>query len=97
MKVTHELVDRLAYLSRLEFNAEETARACKDLDRMLGFVDQLNAVNTVGVEPLIHMSNEVNVLRKDKVGKMLSQKEALHNAPKKDDYYFRVPKVLNKK
>ena len=58
-------------------------------------MDKLNEVNTDQVEPLIHMSAEVNVLREDMVNNALTHEEALHNAPKKDSNYFRVPKFLD--
>lgn len=96
MKISEELVDRLAYLSRLEFSGDEKTELGKDLNKMLDFIGKLEDVNTDGVEPLIHMSDEKNVLRPDTVGAMLSQEEALKNAPKKDNFYFRVPKMLDK-
>jgi aspartyl-tRNA(Asn)/glutamyl-tRNA(Gln) amidotransferase subunit C len=53
-------------------------------------------LDTTGVEPLMHMSDEVNVLREDIVGPMLGEEEALKNAPHHDDHYFKVPKVIKK-
>jgi aspartyl-tRNA(Asn)/glutamyl-tRNA(Gln) amidotransferase subunit C len=57
-------------------------------------MDKLNEVNTDNVAPLIHMSEEINVLREDEVNNSLKHDEALFNAPKKDSDYFRVPKFL---
>jgi aspartyl-tRNA(Asn)/glutamyl-tRNA(Gln) amidotransferase subunit C len=51
-------------------------------------------LNTDNVAPLIHMSEEVNVLREDVAKETISHEEALYNAPKKDSDYFRVPKFL---
>ena len=48
------------------------------------------------VEPLIYMSDEVNVLRKDDTIENISQEDALKNAPKKDSDYILVPKVIDK-
>jgi aspartyl-tRNA(Asn)/glutamyl-tRNA(Gln) amidotransferase subunit C len=56
----------------------------------------LNSVDTSGVEPLIFMSDEVNVLREDVAIDTISKNDALKNAPKKDSDYIRIPKVLNK-
>ena len=56
----------------------------------------INEVNTDGVEPLIHMNNEINVLREDIVKETITQEQALKNAPQKDSDYFKIPKVLNK-
>ena len=67
-----------------------------DLGKMLDFVDKLNEIDTEGIDPLIYMSEEVNVLRKDKVSEETSQEDALKNAPEKDSDYFKVPTVLKK-
>ena len=58
---------------------------------------KLNELNTDNVEPLIYMTDEVNVLREDVVKTDMTQEEALKNAPKKDSDYFKVPKVVEKK
>jgi aspartyl-tRNA(Asn)/glutamyl-tRNA(Gln) amidotransferase subunit C len=51
-------------------------------------------VDTTGVEPLTTMSHEINALRNDEVKGQLPRAEVLANAPKKDNKFFRVPKVL---
>ena len=61
---------------------------------MVEWVEKLREVDTDGVEPLTTMSSEVNVLREDQVKEHLPHERALLNAPKKDENYFRVPKVL---
>jgi aspartyl-tRNA(Asn)/glutamyl-tRNA(Gln) amidotransferase subunit C len=94
MKVTDDLIDKLAKLNKLEFDADEKARIKTDLERMLDFVEQLNSLDTNGVEPLIHISDEVNVLRPDVVTESLTQAQALQNAPHHDAFYFKVPKVV---
>ncbi|GAB3828656.1 hypothetical protein GCM10028895_42460 [Pontibacter rugosus] len=66
----------------------------QDLNKILNWVDQLRELDTENIEPLIHMSEEVNVLREDEVRNTVSHEEALLNAPKKDSDYFRVPKVM---
>ena len=94
MEVNEEMVDKLAHLSRLQFNDSEKAEIKNDLQQMIAFVEKLNELNLEEVQPLLHMSPEVNVLREDVVGEHLSHERALLNAPKKDADYFRVPKVL---
>lgn len=96
-KITPETVDKLATLSRLEFDGKAKEAIMSDLNRMLDFVSKLNELDTTGVEPLIYMNDEKNVLREDVVRKDITQKEALVNAPKKDSDYFKVPKVVEKK
>jgi aspartyl-tRNA(Asn)/glutamyl-tRNA(Gln) amidotransferase subunit C len=87
-------ISRLAELAKLEFDEKQKQEIAKDLGRMLDFVDKLKELDTAGVEPLIYMSDEVNVLRDDEVKTEISRDEALSNAPKRDSDYFKVPKVL---
>lgn len=97
MKIDKETVEKIAHLARLEFDNESKEAMIKDMNNMLAFVDKLNEIDTSGVEPLIYMSDEVNVLREDEVKVVITQEEALKNAPKKDSDYFKVPKVIEKK
>lgn len=80
----------------LRFNDAEREAIRSDLEKMIGFVDKLKELDTSGVEPLLHMSEELNVLREDIPGNMLSREEALKNAPHTDGVYFKVPKVIKK-
>ena len=90
------LVDNLAKLSRLQFNDQEKEIIKKDLQRMIEFVDKLKELDTTGVEPLMHMSDSVNVLREDKVQGSISREEALKNAPDNDGVFIKVPKVIER-
>ena len=96
MEVNNKLIQDIAKLSKLKFDdsAEEKMKA--DLEKMLDFVDKLNEIDTEGIDPLIYMSEEVNVLREDKVSEEISQEDALKNAPEKDSDYFKVPTVFKK-
>ena len=96
MKITDELIDELAHLARLEFAPEAKEGLKADLERMINFVEKLNEVNTDGVEPLLHMSPRMNVLREDEVQGSISREEALRNAPAKNEAFFLVPKVIKK-
>jgi aspartyl-tRNA(Asn)/glutamyl-tRNA(Gln) amidotransferase subunit C len=96
MEVNKQLVERVATLAKLDFDeqAKEAIRA--DLERMIGFVEKLNEINTDTVEPLIYITDEVNVLRDDEVKQVITKEEALQNAPQKDSDYIKVPKVIKK-
>jgi aspartyl-tRNA(Asn)/glutamyl-tRNA(Gln) amidotransferase subunit C len=96
MKVDDALVDKLADLSRLEFNEQEKTEIKSDLQRMISFVEKLNELNVEGTEPQLHMSAEINVLRNDEVNNMFSRTEALKNAPDHDEQFFKVPRVIRK-
>jgi aspartyl-tRNA(Asn)/glutamyl-tRNA(Gln) amidotransferase subunit C len=98
MKIDKDTVDKIAHLARLDFSDPKAKEAMvKDMNNMLGFIDKLNELNTDNIEPLIYMSDEVNVLREDEVKDMVPHAEALKNAPKKDSDYFKVPKVIGEK
>lgn len=96
MKVDTHLVDRLAELAKLEFDAESKEGIIKDLDKMIQFVDKLSELDTEGVEPLIYVNEDINVMRKDEVKREITKEEGLKNAPLKDSDYIKVPKVLKK-
>jgi aspartyl-tRNA(Asn)/glutamyl-tRNA(Gln) amidotransferase subunit C len=96
MKITDEIVEHIAHLARLEFIGDEKQEIKQDMEKIINFMDALNSVDTSGVEPLIFMSDEVNVLREDVAIDTISKNDALKNAPKKDSDYIRIPKVLSK-
>jgi aspartyl-tRNA(Asn)/glutamyl-tRNA(Gln) amidotransferase subunit C len=96
MEVNDEMVDKLANLARLQFNAAEKQSIKTDLQKMIRFVEKLNELDTTGVEPLLHMSDNVNVLREDEVKGSIDRKEGLKNAPEQDGVFFKVPKVIKK-
>ena len=96
MEVNNKLIQDIAKLSKLKFDDATEEKMKADLQKILAFVEKLNEIDTKGVEPLIYMSEEVNVLREDNVTEATSQEDALKNAPEKDSDYFKVPTVLKK-
>ena len=94
--VDDKLIDDLSRLAKLQFDKQSSEKMKEDLDTILGFVEQLSEVSTDDVDPLIFMSEVVNVLRKDEIANEVSQENALKNAPQKDSDYFKVPTVLKK-
>ncbi len=96
MEVNDDLINNLAQLARLEFNDAERDEIKNDLQKMIAFIDKLNELDTTGVEPLLHMSENINVLREDEVKGSISREDALKNAPLHDEHFFKVPKVIKK-
>jgi aspartyl-tRNA(Asn)/glutamyl-tRNA(Gln) amidotransferase subunit C len=96
MEVNDEMIDKLAHLARLKFNEEEKQGIRTDLQRMITFVEKLNELDLDKVEPLLHLSGEVNVLREDEIKGSISRQEALKNAPAHDEKFFKVPKVIKR-
>ena len=80
----------------LDFNAAEREEIKADLEKMIGFVDKLKELDTTGVEPLLHITSEINVLREDVPGNMITKEEALKNAALHNQDFFLVPKVIKK-
>ena len=95
MKITKEILQKTAHLARLEFDEHSQQQMLDDLQKMVDWVDKLKEVDTDGVEPLTGMSSEINNFRKDEVTTHLPREKGLKNAPKADQEYFRVPKVIN--
>jgi aspartyl-tRNA(Asn)/glutamyl-tRNA(Gln) amidotransferase subunit C len=96
MNIDKDSVEKIAHLARLEFDEKEKVQIITDMNNMLSFINKLNEVDTSTIEPLIYMSDEVNILRDDEVKQEITQDEALKNAPKKDSDYFKVPKIIEK-
>lgn len=96
MEVNDTLVDKLAHLARLSFNGPEKEAIKQDLQKMITFVEKLNELDLENVEPLIHMSPELNVLREDEIQGSVTREKALQNAPATDGEFFLVPKVIKR-
>ena len=96
MEITNKLIQDIAALAKLEFDEKSAEQMKADLEKIIGFVDKLSEVGTDGVDPLIYLSEEVSVLREDEIKAVVSQVEALKNAPEKDSDYFKVPTILKK-
>ncbi len=77
MKIDHKKVDELASLARLKFNEEDKENMRQDLEKILGMCEKLNELDTEGVEPLIYVHDNTNVLRSDSVKPSLDKADAL--------------------
>jgi aspartyl-tRNA(Asn)/glutamyl-tRNA(Gln) amidotransferase subunit C len=94
MEITVQLIRELSALSRLELREEDLPVWQADLQKMVAFVEQLQRVDTSGVQPLLHMGAAAEVLREDVVSGSVSQEVALQQAPDAVPPYFSVPKVI---
>jgi aspartyl-tRNA(Asn)/glutamyl-tRNA(Gln) amidotransferase subunit C len=96
MEINDALIDHLSNLARLSFQGEDKEKIKNDLNRIVGFMNKLNELDTEGYEPLIYLTQEENRFREDEIIPTLHKEEVLKNAPKKDSDYFRIPKVRGK-
>ena len=94
MKIDLETIQKIAHLARLELTPTEQNEMVASLGSVLDWMEQLNEVDTEGVVPLTHMTQEINAFSEDVAFKTITRAEGLANAPKKDETYFRVPKVM---
>lgn len=95
MSLSHAEVRKVAKLARLELADADLPRVAEQLNRIIGYVDQLQRVNTEGVEPLAHPLPLRNVFRDDGPAPSLAPDEALANAPARLGDYFAVPAVFD--
>jgi len=88
-------VERIADLARLELAPDEAERMTGELAAILGYVEQLGAVDTTGVEPTVHALPLATPLRPDRAEPPMDPARAVANAPAADGFAFVVPKVLD--
>ena len=94
MAVTLRDVEHVAALARLSFTDEEKIMLMEQLNDILLYMEQLNRLDTTGVEPLSHVIELSNVFRDDVVRPSYPQEEILKNAPARTESFFKVPKVI---
>lgn len=94
MSVDLATVKRVAHLSRIAVTEEEAARMEGELNRILGFVEQLSEVDVEGVEPMTSVIPMVMKKRTDEVTDGAKADDIVANAPASEDNFFVVPKVV---
>jgi len=100
--VSVEDVRRVAELASLELTAEEESRMLRDLNAILGYVSQLNELDTSAVPPMAQVSEVIGdaqtptVLRADEVVPCLDRSVVMSGAPETDGVFFKVPKVIER-
>ncbi len=87
-------IEKVARLARLELSEEERETFGNQLEQILTYMEQLNRLDTTGVEPTSHAIPIQNVFREDEVGPSLPQEEVLAIAPEEDEGHFKVPRII---
>lgn len=94
-KISTDDVKYVAALAKIAITDEEATQFTKELGAILGYVEQLDAVDTAGLQPTYQVTGLTNVTRADKIIDYgTSQKDLLKNVPRTRDGYIEVPKVL---
>ena len=94
MSVSLEDVRHLAELSQIRLDKTELTSLASDIDRIVGYIDQLDELDTAGVEPTFQLTGLDNVWRADEVKPQLGRRELLQLASDSEDGQVKVPKVL---
>ncbi len=94
MKITKQEVEHVAKLARLELSDQEKDMFTDQLSNILTYVEQMNQLDTKGVEPTSHVLDINNVMRDDVPGVSLPREKALANAPDQAAGHYRVPKII---
>jgi aspartyl-tRNA(Asn)/glutamyl-tRNA(Gln) amidotransferase subunit C len=93
-RILAEEVREIAALARLALRDDEIARMTQDLDAILGYVEALRELPTKDVEPMTHAVPFDCPLRADVAETALAVDEALQNAPRREQSFFQVPRVV---
>jgi aspartyl-tRNA(Asn)/glutamyl-tRNA(Gln) amidotransferase subunit C len=94
MKISRTEVAHVARLARLALDDTELDTLTGDLDAILGYVEQLNRLDTAGITPTAHAVPMANAFRADQVRPSFSPEQTQANAPQPDPAGFRVPRVI---
>jgi aspartyl-tRNA(Asn)/glutamyl-tRNA(Gln) amidotransferase subunit C len=94
MSLNSEEVRRIARLARLEISSEESDRTREQLNGILAFIEQLQAVDTAGVAPMAHAIDVVQRLREDRVSEPDRRDAFQAIAPETEAGLYLVPKVI---
>ncbi len=94
MKVNKEDVIKIAHLARSELKEEKIQDMQDSINKVLDWMEALNAVDTSSVEPLVHMTPAINHFREDQAKATLDRQKALNLGPDTNESYFKVPQVI---
>ncbi len=92
--ITKEDVEHISWLASIKIEDVEKDEFVEQFNSILEYFHQLDEVDTDGVEPTYRVVDLANIFREDVAGKSLSQEEALKNAPRRENGYFKSPRIV---
>ncbi|MDI9616964.1 MAG: Asp-tRNA(Asn)/Glu-tRNA(Gln) amidotransferase subunit GatC [Methanothrix sp.] len=92
--ITIKDVEHISWLASIRISEEEKEELVAQFNTILEYFQQMDEVDTEGVEPTYRVVDLANVFRDDVSRDSLSQEEALRNAPRREDGYFRSPRIV---
>ncbi len=87
-------IEKVARLARLELSEEEKKTLGNQLEQILTYMEQLNHIDTAGVEPTSHAIPIQNAFREDEVRPSYGREDVLGIAPEEEDGHFKVPRII---
>ncbi len=94
MAIDRSTIEGVAHLARLSISEDEVRQTTDKITAIMGLIDEMQAVNTDGVEPLAHPLDAVQRLRADEVTETNQREQLQANAPATEDGLFLVPRVI---
>jgi aspartyl-tRNA(Asn)/glutamyl-tRNA(Gln) amidotransferase subunit C len=91
--ITVQDVKHVAKLARLSLTEDECTQFTEQLGKIIGYFDELNEVDTTGIEPMSHPIPKGNVLREDEIVRGVTREQLMECAPVKEGSFYRVPRI----
>ena len=92
--ITRDDVEHISWLASIKISDEEKDEFVEQFNSILEYFHQLDEVETDGIEPTYRVVDLANIFRDDEASKSLSQEEALKNAPRRENGYFKSPRIV---
>lgn len=92
--ITREDVEHVAWLAHIDLSEEEKRVFTEQFNEILDYFEKIDDANTEDVPPTYHVLDLVNVYREDEARESMSREEALKNAPKKENGFFKAPRIV---
>ncbi len=93
-QISRDEVEHVAWLAHVEVSEEEKEVFTEQFNRILSFFRKIDEADTEKVPPTYQVLDLVNVQRPDKVGESLPKDEPLKNAPRKEERFFKSPRIV---
>lgn len=93
-RIDETTMENVLILAKLELDGQEREQAAAEMEKMLGYVEKMNELDTSGVEPMVHPYEISNVFREDEVTNGSMREELLSGAPGREDGQYVVPKTV---
>ncbi len=93
-RISREEVEHVAWLAHVNVSEEEKDAFTEQFNKILGFFRKIDEADTEGVPPTYQVLDLVNVQRLDEVGESLPKDESLRNAPRKEERFFKSPRIV---